>query len=125
MTNLLQWILPLLGAAIAIIAFLVNFRKSIDKFRKGDSATILLGLVTLLSIAFGVERLVSAEQLNKRLSGLEKQLTSIAGGRFLDNYNEIYDEGAKICRTAEQRIKTIVTAGPKAPTYFIEAIAER
>jgi hypothetical protein len=125
MTTMLEWLLPFLGAAIAISAFLLNFRKSIDKFRKGDSTTILLGLVTLLSVAFGVERLVSAEQLGRQLSTIEKQLTTIAGGRFLDNYNEVYNAGTKICSTADQHIKAIVTSGPKAPNYFIEAIAER
>ncbi|HEX8141426.1 MAG TPA: hypothetical protein VF553_02455 [Pyrinomonadaceae bacterium] len=129
----LQWALPFLAFVIAIVAFIANFKDTIRKFKDGDSATILLVLVTFLCASLGVERFVNADQIDKRLSSTESKLSDIEvrvssplGGRLLNNYNEIYRSGAKLCSLADEQIRAVVVSpGPKAPPYFIDAVIQR
>jgi hypothetical protein len=122
----LQWLLPSLGAFIAIIAFFANFSGTVKKFREGDPATLTFILATILLAAYGFERYVNATQLDQRLSGIEKQLSTVVGGQFANNYNDIYRSAAKICGTLEGKLRVIVaSAGPKAPVYFAETVAQR
>jgi hypothetical protein len=73
----LEWFLPFLGAFVATIAFLAHFSEEIRKVGAGDLTPILLVLIISLCFAYGVERLVSVDNLNKRLSGIEKLMSDL------------------------------------------------
>jgi hypothetical protein len=120
----LQFILPFLVVIVVIIATLANFSGTIKKLREGDAATLSLVLITVLMIAYGVERYVNYTQLDERLSNLETQLSTAVGGRLVNK--KIYDSAATLLDTFENKIRTVVvTAGPKTPPSFAENVAQK
>lgn len=124
--HLLQGIIPLLAALTVCILLAAKFSGTIKKFYEGDASTITLTLVTVLCAAYGVERRVSAAQLDKRLSDIEEHISKSPGARLLDNNNDIYRAATSIAGTADLRIRAmIVSTGPKAPSSFAETIARR
>jgi Flp pilus assembly pilin Flp len=124
--SMLQWILPLLVALIVIVAMFANFSGTITKFRQGDAATLSLVLISILMVAYGVERYVNSTQLDQRLTNIESKLSTAVGGQFINNSNDIYVSAAKLLDEFEGRIRTIVvTTVPKAPDSFAERIAQK
>jgi len=111
-----------LGSVVIAAADLLGVPMRSEKNRE----EIILGVVGILCLSIGVERMVEAERVERRLKRAEDSLASLAGGVQLNSTDEIYESAIRLCRSARRRIRTVVFAtGPSAPRRYAEAICER
>lgn len=58
---------------------------------------IVLGVVGVLCLAIGLERVVESQRYERRLGILEDTLKRLAGGVQLNSHDEIYDSATRLC----------------------------
>jgi hypothetical protein len=85
-----QYILPFLAAVIGISVSVTHARPHWKAIVRGDPGPLLLILVTLLCIAYGVERLTYSEQFATRLDRIDQDLRLHENATFTDDTHTIW-----------------------------------
>lgn len=117
--EMLQYILPLFGAFIGVIVLLFDLREFWTKTKSGDFGPLLVALVSLLCVAYGVERLTYSEITEERLDSIVDLLQKSPKATFNENTTDIWSSIRKIMLGVEHHIRTVQAGdAPNIPTEF-------
>jgi hypothetical protein len=104
--HLLQYILPLLGAGIGILVFLLGIRDNWAKIRGGDALPILVILISLLCTAYGVERLTYSTEIDQ----IRQRLDKVPAASFLSTRPEIWSSIRRLMLGVDQTVRAVEAA---------------
>ena len=103
----LQYLLPFAGAFVGIVVFIVELREFLGRIRKGDVAPLLVVLVSLLCIAYGVERLTYSQSVEARLDTIDALLRQSPNARFTENTDDIWSSIRAMMLAVDHNIRTV------------------
>jgi hypothetical protein len=130
-TEILEYALPFAAVAIAVLAFILERNELWKRVREQhDVGPIVLVLVSLLCIAYGVERLTYSQKVDARLDEIISMLGKTPTATFTDNTNQIWSSLRNIVLGMEYDIRTIQSGDrpstiPEAFKDLRERLADR
>ena len=77
------------------------------RIRKGDVAPLLVVLVSLLCIAYGVERLTYSQSVEARLDTIDALLRQSPNARFTENTDDIWSSIRAMMLAVDHNIRTV------------------
>lgn len=87
---------------------------------------IVLLMVSSLTLALGLERILNVRRYEERFQTIERLLAKHSSGQLLNGKAEIYDSAKRLCSGFQKQIRTLIfSAGPKAPKSFAKTINRR
>ena len=127
--QILEYVLPFIGAAIGGLVLVVQFRELWGRLKLGDVGPLLLLLVSLLCVAYGVERFTYSESIEQRLESIDTSLRKTPGAKFTANTETIWSGISRIMLDVEHNIRTVQAGNrpnlPKTYTSLKDKLADR
>lgn len=117
--EMLQYILPFFGALIGVVVLLFDLREFWSRTRSGDFGPLLVVLVSLLCVAYGVERLTYSQITEERLDSIVALLEKSPKATFNENTDDIWSSIQQIMLGVEHHIRTVQAGDrPNIPEKF-------
>ncbi len=117
--HIFEYVLPFIGAAIGGFVLVVQFRELWGRLKSGDVGPLLLVLVSLLCVAYGVERLTYSQITEERLDSIVALLQKSPKATFNENTSDIWSSIRNIMLDVEHHIRTVQAGDrPNIPAEF-------
>jgi hypothetical protein len=96
-------VLPFVAAAVGIIVFLFGFTENLKKIWNGDSTPVLVVLISLLCVAYGVERVTYSTEIGQ----IHRELQQRPKTDLQSTKSEIWSAISRLMLTVEQNVRAV------------------
>jgi hypothetical protein len=117
--EILQYALPFFGALVGIFVFALERHELWKKIKGGEVGPITLALVSLLCIAYGIERVSYSQQVEERLDNISGLVQKFPNATFIDNNEQIWSTIEHMALNVEKNIWTVYAGDrPNIPEKY-------
>jgi hypothetical protein len=117
--EILQYVLPFFGALLGALVFALERSELWIRIRKGEVGPVVLALVSLLCIAYGIERITYSQQVEEKLDDIARLVQKSPSAAFTDNNDQIWTTIERMALSVEKNIWTVYAGDrPNIPEKF-------